>query len=515
MHDIDATCDRFVKWGLVGLMIFTPFAFGTVEPWSIAFMEWGVVALLLTGVLGSFWAEASARARPWRLTGMEIPIGLFLVFCLLQTVPLPSSWLKILSPGSARMYQSVDLANWQASSEVGRKADEKAVSLLRVARAERRPISLQPRVTWDRVQMLASLGLLFTLVALWGARADRIVFLLGALVTVGFFVAVQGLVQYLTWNGKVLWFRKVPPSYPFGPFVNHDHFAGYVEMIIPVAISLALFLADNRLHASGQWALPSKQTSMGSLISRDPNEGGRLGKTVMSFFAAVILVVTLFFSQSLGGIISTAISGLVFFLLIGRRLVTRRLAWAVGAAIPPVVLALVLWIGPDEVKSQFGASSAAAKETSFGLRVMIWNSLLHNLRPYFWTGAGLGTFELSFAPFTPPGSGAHWDRAHNDYLQLLWEAGLIGFLLVLGALLVFVRRYWWPALRSRGHPLDLFRVALAVSLLSIGLHSLVDFNLQIGANAFLCSLLAGALVALHHCVEEETARRPLLVTLSR
>ena len=75
-----------------------------------------------------------------------------------------------------------------------------------------------------------------------------------------------------------------------------------------------------------------------------------------------------------------------------------------------------------------------------------------------------------------------------------------------------MRRYWWPAQRSRGHPLDLFRVTLAVSLLSIALHSLVDFNLQIGSNGFLCAVLAGALVALHHYVEVETARRPVLVS---
>ena len=171
----------------------------------------------------------------------------------------------------------------------------------------------------------------------------------------------------------------------------------------------------------------------------------------------------------------------------------------------------MVWIGADEVRGQFAPSGTAAKEGSLGMRLMIWDSLLRNLHPYLWAGAGLGSFEVSFAPITPPGSAGRWDRAHNDYLQLLWETGLIGFTLVLVAVFIFVKRYWWAALRSRGHPLDLFRVGLAVSLLSIALHSLVDFNLQIGANGFLCALLAGLLVALHNHVEEEKARRPVLV----
>src|SRR5262249_54015145 len=158
------------------------------------------------------------------------------------------------------------------------------------------------------------------------------------------------------------------------------------------------------------------------------------------------------------------LSGFVLFLLVGHRLVPRRLAWTVGAIIPPLVLALVIWIGPEEVRNQFGASGTNAKEASLGLRVMIWNSLLGNLRPYLWAGSGLGTLEASFAPFTPPGSARAWDRAHNDYLQLLWETGVLGFVIVLAIIFVFLRGYWWGALRARGHPLDLFRVGVAVAL---------------------------------------------------
>jgi len=75
----------------------------------------------------------------------------------------------------------------------------------------------------------------------------------------------------------------------------------------------------------------------------------------------------------------------------------------------------------------------------------------------------------------------------------------------------FVARYWWPSLHVRGHPLDFFRLAIGAALLSIALHSIVDFNLQIGANGFLCALLAGLLVALQRMAGAGRSERPVLV----
>src|SRR5438093_1280603 len=153
--------------------------------------------------------------------------------------------------------------------------------------------------------------------------------------------------------------------------------------------------------------------------------------------------------------------------------------------------------GAQAVKKQMGTYGNLTGEASFRLRAIIWNRVVRELPNYLWVGSGLGTFEDSFAPHTPAGPANRWDRAHNDYLQLLWETGLAGGVLFLSGALIFGVRYWWPALRSFRQPLDLFRVGIAVSLMSIALHSLVDFCLQIGANGFLCALLAGLLVALH------------------
>jgi len=211
----------------------------------------------------------------------------------------------------------------------------------------------------------------------------------------------------------------------------------------------------------------------------------------------VLLVVSLFFSMSRGGILSSLIGGIVLFTLVSRRMASRLATWSVAIFLAAVAVVFIAWIGADIVRHQIGSYGTIEHEASFQSRVIIWRTMLEHGRDFLWLGSGLGTFEESFASYTPPGSAQRWDRAHNDYLQLGWETGLVGLAIFLFAAGSFVRRYWWPALRSRSHPLSLFRLGLAISLLTIALHSLVDFNLQIGSNGFLFAILSGSIVALH------------------
>ncbi|MFQ5877228.1 MAG: O-antigen ligase family protein [Acidobacteriota bacterium] len=505
-------CDRILRWGLVALIAFTPLAFGTVEGWSIAVMEWGIVSLLLLFGLDRFWPGRPRTVRRPGLWGLGIPIVLFLLLAVLQTVPIPLSWLEGVSPGSARMYDGVDLERIEAAyPQIG--GDDEVDWLHRLQLPARRPVSVHPEETWKRIRLLGSLVALFFLVALWVDNAERVVFVLSAATIVGFLVGVHGLVQHLTWNGKIYWVRKVPPSSPFGPFVNHNHFAGYVEMLLPVVISLAFFLVVREGGRAWSAARPHGDRGLAAAavrLSQDP----RWGKGSLALFVAVILVVALLLSKSRGGILSALAGGLILFVLIWKRIASRRLKWIIAGSLPAVAATLVLWIQPDGVLEGLGSYGSIQTEASFRQRLMVWRSAAENLPRFVWVGSGLGTFESSFAPFTPPGTARRWDKAHNDYLQILWETGVVGFGLVAAGGLVFVRRYWWAAVRGRGESQDLLRLGIAVSLLSIALHSIVDFNLQIGANGFLCAVLAGVLVSLRH-VEERARARPVPVGSGR
>jgi len=505
---VPQACDGVIRWGLAALIVFTPLAFGTVEPWSIALMEWGITTLFLFFLLSRLWPSpgrmvTKSTGERRAILGLILPIGLFLVLCMLQTMPLPMRWLRLVSPGSARMYESVDFNTWESVEAKAAEARQaRQDPLLQVQTKERHPVSVSPARTRERTLLLATLVAVFFLVSRW-ADEEKVVSIVRSVTVVAFLVSMFGLVQLLTWNGKIYWVRRVPslsgtgPS-AFGPFVNHDHFAGYVEMAIPTALSFAFWLMDRRRRSGAFGEFPERDDGRDTTLRDGPGDvSRRLSKGILTLFAAVILIVALFFSLSRGGILATIISGSVLAILLLRRVASRVLRWSIALVLLAVVVLLISWIGAEAVKKQMGTYGNLTGEASFRLRAIIWNRVVRELPNYLWVGSGLGTFEDSFAPHTPAGPANRWDRAHNDYLQLLWETGLAGGVLFLSGALIFGVRYWWPALRSFRQPLDLFRVGIAVSLMSIALHSLVDFCLQIGANGFLCALLAGLLVALH------------------
>jgi O-antigen ligase len=506
---VERMCDGIVKWGLAILIAFTPLAFGTVEDWSLAIMEWGLVTLALVHILARLWTGASpARARRG-LTGIEIPAILFLGLCAAQTIPMPMAWLRAVSPEAARMYTPIDATSLSEAHRIGPAEEIQSDPVLNPTIPVNRPISLRPGETWKRWRLAASLVALFFLVAFWADRRERVVFLIITVTTVGFLVAVEGLVQYLSWNGKIYWIRKVPPSSPFGPFVNHNHFAGYVEMVIPVAISLAFYLVA--LRSSEGRSLPSSGAPFSDGWRGSAAHLEHWGQGGLAMFAAIILIVGLVFSTSRGGILSTGISGLILFMVIRHRFASRVLAWSVAGALLAVVVVLVCWIGADVISDKIRSSSDLPSEASFRTRLIVWEGVVSNLPGFVWVGAGLGAFEEGFAPRIPPGASTRWDKAHNDYLQFLWETGVVGTLILIACAALFARRYWWPALTGRGHPLDILRIGIAVALMSLALHSVVDFNLQIASNGFLCALLGGILIGIHRIVEEEHLGRPVLV----
>jgi len=494
-----------VRWGLVALIVFTPLAFGTVEGWSIALLEWGIVSLVLAAGAARALRPAEPGAPRWRL-GVEWPLGLYLGLVLLQLIPLPAAAIGPLAPGARRAHATA------ATPPAGGVATPSDFASLRTrldldAGPGFRPISVNSGETLAKGRMLAVLIALFVLVAAWAATAERALFLVRSVLITGFGVALFGIVQHLTWNGKLYWLRPSPREGGFGPFVNHNHFAGYVEMILPLAIAMAYYLLDLRRRRAPDPPVDpedSGETLNASLLDDRQSAAERWGLWVLALFAAVILLGSLLLSQSRGGMLSATLSSGLLFLALWRRIQPRALAWIGAAALPILAALLAVWIGADLFRVA-EPSHSVEREASFHSRWVIWKEIGRRLPEAGALGFGLGTFEESFAPYTPRGTAQRWDRAHNDYLQIAWETGVIGMLLIAWGGLAFAWRYGKAALKSPAHPLDLFRVAIAVALASLLLHSVVDFNLQIGSNAFLFALLAGLLVAIHRIVERDAA----------
>lgn len=274
----------------------------------------------------------------------------------------------------------------------------------------------------------------------------------------GFFVALFGILQHLTFNGKLYWFREMHfGGIPFGPYANRNHFAGFTELVIPISL-VPLVLGKVRRE---RWFL-------------------------VSLFA-VVPIGGLVLSASRGGIISFGVEiGALVLWLILRRTVGKHLLS--GGAVLLLAFLMVSWLGVQQLVERF--SSLQSLEVTVGkrasMRVDTWRIFLQHP----WTGTGLGTLQLVFPAYETHYDGKIVNHAHNDYLEGLAETGIAGGLCCVW----FLGMLLFDSLRRLSQPVGAFASTIQISALIACLgfltHSLVDFNLHIPANALLFFLMA-------------------------
>ena len=278
------------------------------------------------------------------------------------------------------------------------------------------------------------------------------------LVSLGFFVSLLAIVQYFTFNGKLYWFRVLPQGVvPFGPFVNPNHFAGFVELISPLGLAMILTGAARR------------------------------NKLPLLILLSVVPIGALALSASRGGITSFLFEFVLLTLLIRKRGERRRqLLMAGGLAL--VAGFLAAWLGLGWTVERF--EHLTRGDISRDRRVSIFRDTWQIVRDHPWTGTGLGTLEIVFPRYESYYDGRVVDHAHNDYLELLSDTGLIGGACILG----FVALLAWRGLsnlRAANNPVcRSFYSGSVVACTGLLLHSIVDFNLHIPSNALLFLLLA-------------------------
>jgi len=263
----------------------------------------------------------------------------------------------------------------------------------------------------------------------------------------------------------------------WGTYVNHDHYAGFLEMALPFAVMYPVAVLRRRglrwrapiassLAACGVWALAG------------------------TIFAAIV------FSLSRMGFASTLFSLLVIGIVaLGIRQLnwmagSRRRKWCVAAIMATLVLAGFFLLPPDRLIQRFAQIASVEGLTAEG-RISLWRETIPLIRAYPVFGCGLGGYEIAFLKFKVTAPLVTDDFAHNDYLQFLAELGLAGFMLAAALALSVVRAALRRAVISPDRETRYFAVACAGALAAILLHSLADFNLYIPANAMLLAWIAG------------------------
>ena len=274
----------------------------------------------------------------------------------------------------------------------------------------------------------------------------------------GFLISIFGILQHLTFNGKLYWFREMHyGGIPFGPYVNRNHFAGFVELILPLAL-VPLVLGRVRRE---RWP-------------------------VVGLFA-VVPIGALFLSASRGGIVSFGVE-LAFLALV---MILRRTAGKqlfAGATVLLLALLMVSWLGVGQLLQRF--SSFQSLEATAGKRASMrrdtWQIFLHH--PV--AGTGLGTLQIVYPPYESLYDGKIVNHTHNDYLEALAETGFLGGLCCAW----FLGVLFGESLKRFRQPNNSFAGTLQVSGLvacsGFLVHSLVDFNLHIPSNALLFFLMA-------------------------
>jgi O-antigen ligase len=282
---------------------------------------------------------------------------------------------------------------------------------------------------------------------------------IGVLLTVIGFCKYAGFTLSF-WAYEELGYNK---AFLSGTYGNHNHLAGFLEMVIPLL--LALFLTRTR-----------KGLTMVLLIG-----------------TAIFLVVGHILTLSRGGWFSLGMALTFMFLILMFLKQFKRKKLLVLLFSSCLLLILFVFSGTDLFERVL---SFADDETVLGMngRVMVWQGTLEMIKSHLLLGSGPGTYATIFPQFQPPGSTARFYEAHNDYLHFLAELGIV-FLPLLCWWLFCLFRAGRKKLQSTSRQTWGLALGAMAGIVAILFHSFVDFNLLIPANALLFTVLAALVVA--------------------
>jgi O-antigen ligase len=209
----------------------------------------------------------------------------------------------------------------------------------------------------------------------------------------------------------------------------------------------------------------------------------------MAAVAAAIMAGTILLSGSRGGMLALLVQLTVLAVVLVRQQKGLRLAVATGAFLA-ILIALSIWLGGADLgKRIFSISTEARSEISGGLRWNIDRDAFKMFRKRPVTGWGLGTFPVVYPQFRSFYTNFFVNQAHNDYMQLLVETGLVGFGIMIWYVVVLYRKAWKKIGNWNADVSGAVALASLLGVTGILIHSAVDFNLQIPANAALFYVL--------------------------
>ncbi len=442
---------KIVEWGLLLIITGSVLGFGGVQSLAYTAMEVSLFVLML--------AVAIRQAVDGK---MDLPLWIlpFLGLVVFQIVPLPARVISWISPN--RLLPLLQ-------------------SALAPGAAHWVTLSLYPHDTLLGFFKLVAYLAAFVLAAYsFEARDGKNVVLRG-LIVLGSLEAAYGILQYLTGYQKIFGFTKqFYTDEATGTYINRNHFAGFLELVIPFA-AMMVFYNLRSMTADG---VPERRRSRGG---RYPRSLG--ARTFFYAFVVILLLIAVIFSRSRMGMFSVLVS-LILMAFLGRLGGGSRAWMAITFLVIAGSLTYAIWIGLNPVITRFETLKPSALEDSFG-RPAMWKQASGMIRDYPVAGTGLGTFGIAFRRYQTSGLDLFIDHAHNDYLEVTTDTGILGavllFIPIIGLLVKMILAY--------GDARSAYRRSVLLACMggtaALLVHSAADFNLQIPANALLFAVILG------------------------
>lgn len=435
---------------VVAIVVWGAAAFGAVYAWAYTPL------LFACAIVGAFGPYTGRRHRPVDRT-LVVCLLVLLAAGMLQLLPLPASALRALSPSTDAFLRNYDLSY--------------ALS------ATSHPLSINPASTVLGLTFLAafSLFLVGLVRAMTASRARQLAI---AVIALGVILALLGILQKAlvgdhAYGGMRIygvWAPENKLTTPFGPFVNKNHFAGWMLMALPLAIGLGLGAAER-----GTRYMQGGLRSM--LLWLSSPDGGRLQ---LLMFAAVIMGAALLLTKSRSGLGCLVIIAAVTGVAAARRFDSGRMRLAVLGSAVVLFTVVFAWAGADV------AARVGKEVNAIELRKRIWSDSASIIRDFPIGGTGLNTFGTAMLAYQSGNRDVHFQEAHNDYLQILVEGGLLFALPVIAVFVVVVSTIRRRFASRQDDPMTYWlRVGATIGLLAIAVQSIVEFSLQMPGNAAL------------------------------
>ncbi len=442
---------------LVALLAWGALAFGAVYPWAY----WPLAAGCT--LLGT-WAVL--KSEPWRdprSTALAVALIAIALAIVVQLIPLPSGIVGWISPARQTYFERYEFG-YQAPTF--------------------QPLSISPAITLTTLALFLSFAIL--LVGLGRAlRGVTLEWLVHALMGLGVTLALIGIIQKpMVDDAHPLVYGFWKPrdgGNVFGPFVNRNHFAGWMVMALPIVIGYSCGVV-------GSLRLPHRRGLSDWLHWAVSVQANRF---LLGMGATLVMASALVLTQSRSGMLGFAVGVAVVALFIVARATKPMIRAAALFYCATLVVGAVVWAGASTTVNRI----AAAPNDIEG-RLSVWHDTTTIIRDFPVTGTGLGTFGQAMLVYQTGRRDLMYAQAHNDYLQLAAEGGILVVIPAIVAIVLLVRAIQRRLAAADDDVLTSWvRVGAVAGLAGIAVQSLMEFSLQMPGNAMMFVVVAA--LAMH------------------